>query len=148
MNEGRKVLGKRQRNKRGRHNNRCTGGLPSSFKGINRKRDDILRWVSLSDCAERFRNRSAKFRNRSAKSLSETQRKMSTPSLLIPLKGLIGKASTFFAEFCWAISKFRWAISKSLSKISKSLSEIAQRGLIQLRVYPTNFWKNPQNYCE
>ena len=52
-----------------------------SFKGINRKRDDILCWVSLSDCAERFRNfterfrnRSAKFRNRLAKLLSESQR--------------------------------------------------------------------------
>ena len=58
----------------------------SSFKGINRKHDDILRWVSLSDFAERFRNRSAKFRNRSAKSLSETQRKMSSRFLLILLK--------------------------------------------------------------
>ena len=57
----------------------------SSFKGINRKRDDILRWVSLSDFAERFRNRSAKFRNRSAQSLSETQRKTSSRFLLIPL---------------------------------------------------------------
>ena len=34
-------------------------GLPaslSSFKGITRKRDDILRWFALSDCAERFQN--------------------------------------------------------------------------------------------
>ena len=37
------------------------------FKGINAKRDDILRWVSLSDCAERFRNFAERFRNRSAK---------------------------------------------------------------------------------
>ena len=62
----------------------------SSFKGINRKRDNILRWVSLSDCAERFRNRSAKFRNRSAKSLSETQQN-STKNVdafpITPLKG-------------------------------------------------------------
>ena len=48
----------------------CGFGGPaslSSFKGINRKRDDILRWVALSDCAERFRNFAERFRNRSAK---------------------------------------------------------------------------------
>ena len=138
-----------------------------------------LRWVSLSDCAERFRNRSAKFRNRSAQSLSETQRKMSSRFLLIPLawakiihpacerqcrccaverqcrchelqmvmsgsaavmsgsaavlsqnerhgygprplQGLIGNATTFCAEF-------RWAIALSNFEIKQRNFEIAQR---------------------
>ena len=84
--------------------------VASSFKGINRKSDDILRWVSLSDFAERFRNRSAKFRNRSAQSLSETQRKMSSRFLLIPLGdgvfGLLWTCSETFGYYLVHLDAF------------------------------------------
>ena len=78
----------------------------SSFKRINRKRDDILRWVPLSSALSDFEINFKLISKSLSAILSAAQRKMSSRFLFDPFKGRIGNATTFCAEFCWAQ---RWA---------------------------------------